>query len=885
MSRFEREKTVTGGKKPILAIAAAFILAAIITYLVPDLFRNTFISPLVASLSSNPALLPAVLQLLAGALIVCLLMARRSGRVETAVEELLKETTQKLEDDFYARMAEAENTYKDKILSCSHLFKKLKTVCSTIDLEKIYAEITSILTGHAGVKVFSLFFINSYTDEITLAYCHGRGREEYPSDPLNTEENNMVCLAARKGLLLFRHEINEHPQYQDISCDVPVPSVMCVPLIADDRVLGVLVIESFESGEETCTEEIKTLITTLAHISAGVLANARLCNNLQLELMKLKLDESPEKKKGQNHTEAFRRSISDEIIDFCSRKFLLDPVNTRYPQELAEQYLAAGEPEKAAVHYHTVTVLNPTDSVVLKKLADIYQKTGDLPSALECFEQLAALQPECVAHAEQAATLSIKLDLPEIALKYCASILTLDPGNTTAIKRMRSLVKYHLKRQESDRASSILNTMLAIDNNDVWALEQLLEQGLEPDESKRGETAVRLAVVLNERDQPEQALKLLGQFTDKDNPFREIALLERGKTLLGMGDIETAREELSKLESSENFDTLYRAGRVLEDSKQYTDALRLYLPVFTRDTRYQDVADRVAKLQTVVQASSAIGVMSADISLIAKASPRTLDRYEILEKLGEGGMGVVHKATDKKLKATVALKFLSRQFIPNKEILKRFIAEAQTAARLKHPHIVGIYDYDIIEKENLAFIAMEFIDGQSLRDLIRGGKQFSLAELRKYGLQICDTLDYTHQRNIIHRDIKPDNIIIDGFDNVKITDFGLAKIDTSAFRTQTGMVMGTLRYMSPEQRRGQPCDHRIDIYALGVTIFEMVLGAESMKIYEINPETVDGPLSDCLEARTDIPPSVKSIIMRCLDEEPEKRYQSCADISAEWGRI
>jgi len=264
-----------------------------------------------------------------------------------------------------------------------------------------------------------------------------------------------------------------------------------------------------------------------------------------------------------------------------------------------------------------------------------------------------------------------------------------------------------------------------------------------------------------------------------------------------------------------------------------------------------------------------------------------VSHYKILEKLGEGGMGIVYKAEDTKLKRIVALKFLSPQILKNKEEKNRFLNEAQAAAAINHPNVTTIYEID--EHEDQTYISMEYVEGQTLKEIISGvGAGLAPAratarvaptinEIINITTQICEGLQQAHEKGIIHRDIKSDNIMITKKGQVKIMDFGLAKLKGQPGTTKMGTTMGTANYMSPEQAMGKEIDHRTDIWSLGVVMYEMVAGELPFKgdyeqaiIYAILNEKPK-PLT---ELRPEIPIELWQLIEKSLAKEPDKRFQN-----------
>ena len=260
---------------------------------------------------------------------------------------------------------------------------------------------------------------------------------------------------------------------------------------------------------------------------------------------------------------------------------------------------------------------------------------------------------------------------------------------------------------------------------------------------------------------------------------------------------------------------------------------------------------------------------------------KIISHYRILEKLGEGGMGVVYKAEDTNLERTVAIKFLPHHISANSEERQRFKIEAKAAAALNHPNIATIYAIEEFDKE--MFIVMEYIDGKELKDKIKSGP-IPVDEMINIATQIVEGLDAAHKKGIIHRDIKSSNIMITQDRKVKIMDFGLAKIKGGTELTKIGSTIGTAAYMSPEQARGEEIDHRTDIWSFGVVLYEMITGQlpykgdyEQAVIYSIlneDPKSIT-------ELRGDTPSRLTLIVEKTLHKNPVNRYQTTKDLIEE----
>jgi len=257
----------------------------------------------------------------------------------------------------------------------------------------------------------------------------------------------------------------------------------------------------------------------------------------------------------------------------------------------------------------------------------------------------------------------------------------------------------------------------------------------------------------------------------------------------------------------------------------------------------------------------------------------TISHYKILEKLGEGGMGIVYKALDTTLGRTVALKFISASASADESLKQRLAREAKACAALNHPNITTVYDF--VETDEHEFIAMEFVEGESL-DKILEAKQFDVAEAIPLVLQLLDGLEAAHRKGITHRDLKASNIMLDADGRLKIMDFGLAKFAQGSMLTQLGSTVGTAAYMSPEQARGEETDHRTDIYSVGVVVYQLLTGkipfphAHQLAIlYSVVNEAPKPPR----DLNLSIPPAVEAIVLKAMAKNPDERFQSCAEMA------
>ncbi len=259
------------------------------------------------------------------------------------------------------------------------------------------------------------------------------------------------------------------------------------------------------------------------------------------------------------------------------------------------------------------------------------------------------------------------------------------------------------------------------------------------------------------------------------------------------------------------------------------------------------------------------------------------DRYEVLEKIGTGGMSDVYKAKDHKLNRQVAVKVLKQEFSENANFVSKFRVEAQAAAGLAHPCIVNVYD--VGEENGVYYIVMELVEGITLKKYIEKKARLSVKEAVSIAIQVCMGIEAAHNNHIIHRDIKPQNIIISKEGKVKVTDFGIAKAATS--NTITSNVMGSVHYTSPEQARGGYSDEKSDIYSLGITMFEMLTGRVPFNgetTVAIAIKHIQEEMPSPREYVSEIPVSVEQIVFKCCQKSPDRRYQSMGELIADLKR-
>ncbi len=259
------------------------------------------------------------------------------------------------------------------------------------------------------------------------------------------------------------------------------------------------------------------------------------------------------------------------------------------------------------------------------------------------------------------------------------------------------------------------------------------------------------------------------------------------------------------------------------------------------------------------------------------------NRYEILEQIGNGGMALVYKAKCRLLDRFVAIKVLKDEFIDDEEFIRKFKRESQAAASLSHPNIVNIYDVGVDDDEvkKIHYIVMEYINGKNLKEILKEKGAFSLDDTINYSLQIAEALDNAHRNGIVHRDIKPQNIMVTNDKRVKVTDFGIARAATSSTVTTTSDVLGSVHYFSPEQARGGYTDEKSDIYSLGIVIYEMITGRlpyDGDSAISVALKHVQDDIVPPRELDNTIPIGLESIILKCVQKRQADRYSSIRDL-------
>ena len=366
------------------------------------------------------------------------------------------------------------------------------------------------------------------------------------------------------------------------------------------------------------------------------------------------------------------------------------------------------------------------------------------------------------------------------------------------------------------------------------------------------------------------------QRVERQDPEFERASFMLGKLFLDKKEYELAEERFKialKGEpiSKSNLDIYYFLGLIAEAQGKYQEAYEMFKSVSSIDINYLDARERMQKLAQAVN----------KLKELEEKTSQPQKRYRIIALIGKGGMGSVYKAEDTVLNRTVALKLLKKELDLNKRAIERFLAEAKTAAKLSHPNIVIIYD--VGKFNDRYFIAMEYLEGKTLLDYLKEKGKFTVKQVLFVATKLFSALQYAHRNGVIHRDIKPQNIMLTKDKKLKVMDFGLAVL-ASEIEKERGKISGTPFYMSPEQCKGAAVDERSDIYSAGATLYHLLasrppfLGKDRIEVMKKHIEEPPLPPSTY---RPGIPEALDNFIMKCLQKEKSKRFQNAGEALGE----
>ncbi len=457
--------------------------------------------------------------------------------------------------------------------------------------------------------------------------------------------------------------------------------------------------------------------------------------------------------------------------------------------------------------------------------------------------------------------------------------------NKVDVHQLVFLANFFAEKREWKRCLEYARKALELDNTDVEMSKRVIQscERILVDEQSNYEVALIYG---------EEHLRL-GNIEHAIQEFRRCAeipeyQMKANKRLaiahFHGGDLIAALEHFQNLPflEPEDLNFLYDLTIAFGNQAQYKEAFEAAKMIREYDEEFRDIVEKSNYYEEKMNENN-LGFV-VDTKMRELIGDHSIGRYKYIEKIGSGGMGVVHKVIDLKSKNVLAMKILREGLSSSGKAIDRFFREARIAATLRHKNIVNITDYNISNNFGQSYIAMEFVDGPSLRDIIE--EKFAqtvditdddIKQSLLWTSQLCDALDATHQKGIIHRDIKPDNILIGADNFVKITDFGIVHIEEATF-TPTGALIGTPRYMSPEQVHGGRIDNRSDIYAVGIIMYEQLIGSPPFISGDISYQQVNVAPTSPKEICPVIPQAVDRIIMKCLEKAPADRYQDAVEL-------
>lgn len=599
-------------------------------------------------------------------------------------------------------------------------------------------------------------------------------------------------------------------------------------------------------------------------------------------------------------------SLYDNRIDAAVVEYIRilerNPDNPEALVNLALAYAHKHRVDQEAFDYYQHALrIQPANEHLLLATARVHATRNEAVKVVDCFKQALKLRENNERIVIQMAN-TVLTDKPELLRVrwFLVEILVAYGHLREALDQLQYIMQNH--PGQVSNVQRALETILGKDPNNVGALAvrgqllhsdgqlhealKVLEKAhqLQPASVEVQDLLVAVCLaVLQKTDTPDTRFKLgriyyakqdydaaIGCFqkTGQDYRWEAESTKMLGKCFTGKGMLDLALQEYKKLVvDTETKELLYDLAQRYELKKDLVGAKTVYRQLFAADIDYKDVKTRFEMLS----GSTSDPMAFERTSIVQQMSEEAARRYELLDELGRGAMGIVYRARDKELEEVVALKILPDNLSNNPEAIRRFKVEARNARRLAHPNIVRIHD--IGEEMGRKYISMEYVDGSDLKRKIKSAPNFRLPHpvVLRYAIQIADALSYAHRLGIVHRDIKPANIMLTASDDVKITDFGIAKLmDASAEATAIGAVIGTPLYMSPEQVQGKPVDNRADVYSFGVLLYELFNGRPPFTEGDLAYQHMhmDPPPIEAL------PDHLWQIVRKCLAKPRDERWPS-----------
>jgi len=612
-------------------------------------------------------------------------------------------------------------------------------------------------------------------------------------------------------------------------------------------------------------------------------------------------------------------SAYKSLYDTYKKKGLLDKAISEYETTsrlnnnsinkyiLGHLYYYAGRIKDSIAYFNKFLTLPPNDTNVQFFLACIYSENNEVERAVGIFQDLIIKDPSklrvAISHLEK--LLMHKLDekqtqsLLNTLSEFCAQVMATDiplaenvlakiiklkpnvgiyqtkletlldraaeqyskGGQVNmAYERLQKLI--HLRPDNLNYAKRCKDAHKIIIEPKIKNLEKILSNINLPEE-EANRIRYELATLYEEKED-DKALSLLQTIERVPSEYQLDAQLRLGKLFFKKGTRNIAEEYFNKvieaaMPMDKKMDFLYQIGAAFEEHNIPEKSLDIYKKIISFDIGYKDIAKR---LEVITQRLKMKATMSASELVIE-------DRYEDIQLIGQGSIGVVYRAVDKILKRKVALKVIKDAYKNNKEAIERFVHETQSVSLFKHPGFITIYDININKQ---FFIVMDYIEGEDLQHLMEKGA-LPIKDAVQIAINICDALSCAHQNGVVHRDIKPGNILVMKDLQIKISDFGLTQLMTPSVIGQPVEVLGAPVYLSPEQIRGETLDYRSDIYSFGIILYEMLTGKTPFNEGDIAYRHINEEPQPPAALNSKIPRWLENIVLKCIKKKPEDRYQ------------
>ncbi len=575
-------------------------------------------------------------------------------------------------------------------------------------------------------------------------------------------------------------------------------------------------------------------------------------------------------------------------------------------ERIAQLCQRSNRDQEALAWYEKLLRLKPDDVAVMRKMLQLQQQHQLTDAMIALHEKLQAYGAQQVEDQKALARLYQTAKRPDDAVRVVSALIESSPADAENYflladlymrggQSEKAIFAYErLLRQVGKGNTSMLHKvlpalegMLKVSPEDPLALKLMvdLRDKLGIDSAKFRYRLARVKYAAGEFD---EAFPLLQELWKGDSELKFKAGNLLGLCLLKRRNPDLALRHFQQmlamdLEPELKREIAYHLGLTHEEAGNWEEAHRVFGDILLTAMEFRDVRERFEKAKAKLEekrraqrpaSAPAAGAGSTMLDL-------NISRYDLKEELGRGGMGVVYRAHDTKLDRDVALKVLLTETADAAEFSERLLREARAAANLNHPNIVAIYD--VGDSGRFKHIAMELATGGSLRGLLKRGGDAPLpqGEVKRLITEFAEAMAYAHSKGIVHRDIKPENIMLDAAKHVKVTDFGLARMETATTMTQPGMAMGTVHYMAPEQIRGEKPTPRVDIYAAGCMLFELLTGrgpfpGTDMASIIYNHLNTEPPL--VAEVNPRLNPGWSPVVKKMLAKDVSQRYQSFLDV-------